>query len=163
MVKKLIFIAFLTTFAIASASAQTKVDKYIGTWKMVSQPKNSKLTMITFNVSVEGGAFKVEKTTEYTVNGKDSVSTVIYSYKLNGETSTTLLSRMNDYASIYLRYLPDDRLLLGYDYNSNRVDQNLVSFSSSAREYWSLSGDGKTLTVSNRKYSDSSKFGFAKQ
>ena len=160
--KKLIFAVMFTIFAIASVSAQTKVDKYLGTWKMVSQPKNSKLNMITLNVSVADEMLKVEKITEYTVNGKDSSSTVIYSYKLNGGTSTSLPFQSVS-ASTYLRYQADGRLRLGYDWNNTAVNQNPLAFNSSTREYWSLSGDAKSLTIVYNSNRPSMGFVFAKQ
>ncbi len=162
MLKKLFFAIALVSFAAFSAAAQTKVDKYLGTWKMIGQPKGSKLKMITLNVSVADEMFKVERTTEYVVNGKAHSSTVIYSYKLNGGTSTSLPFQGVS-ASTYLRYLADGKLQLGYDWNSTNVNQDPLAFNTSVREYWSLSSDGKTLTVSSRKYFDSSNFVFAKQ
>jgi hypothetical protein len=162
MLKKLVFASILTIFAIGSAAAQTKVDKYLGTWKMISQPKNSKLNLITLNVSVADEMLKVEKITEYTVNDEDRSSTVIYSYKLNGGTSTSLPFQGVS-ASTYLRYRADGRLRLGYDWNTTTVSQDPLAFNSSTREYWSLSGDGKTLTIFYNSNRPSAEFVFAKQ
>lgn len=164
MLKKLAFVIALGVFAVASVAAQTKVDKYLGTWKMIGQPKGSKFKMVTLNVSVDADVFKVEKITETMRNDKDYSWTTIYTYKLSGATSAFLQSKQNDFSSTYLRYLADDRLRLVYNYNVNNVDLESLESTSSVREDWSLSGDGRSLTVDILNFNRSStRFVYAKQ
>lgn len=163
MLKKLSFILALGVFVVASVSAQTKVDKFLGTWKLTSQPKKTKY-MVTLNVSVDSETFKVDKFTETMRDDKDYSWTTIYSYKLSGATSAFLQSKQNDFSSTYMRYLSDDRLRLVYNYNVNNVNLESLESNTSIREDWSLSSDGKTLTVDVLNFNRSStKFVYAKQ
>ena len=159
MLKKLTFALALGVFAFAfSVSAQTKVDQYLGTWKMVSQPKDSKYKMITLNVSVDGDAFKVERIIEEVRDGKDVSSTTISSWKLSG-ASSTLLNPLGDFSTTYMSYLRNGKLRFGNIYSPVNVNQDPLQFNPSIREDWSLSSDGRTLTVGSR----SRKFVYAKQ
>jgi hypothetical protein len=164
MLKKLVFALTLAVFAATSVSAQTKVDQYLGTWKLTSQPKNSKFKMVTLNVSVEGDAFEVEKISDTVKDGKDYSWTTIYSYKLSGATSAYLPSKRNDFASTYMRYMSDGKLRLVYNYNASSVDLESLESNSSIREDWSLSSDGRTLTVDLLNYNRAStRFVYTKQ
>ena len=142
----------LTIFAIVSASAQTKVDNYLGTWKLTSQKKNSDLKMITLNVSVADEMFKIEQITDDVRDGKDRSWTVNYLYKLNGGTLTFFPGKMSERASTYLQYPSDGKLRLFVDWGSN-----------STREDWRLSDNGKTLTIDTRKYGYTVRSVYAKQ
>jgi hypothetical protein len=152
MLKKLFFVALLTTFAIVSASAQTKVDKYLGTWKLTNPPKNSKLKTITLNVSVDGELLKIEKITDEIRDGKDYSTTIINPYKLSGGTLTFFPGKMSEPGSTYLQYPSDGKLRLFLEWGVMTT-----------REDWSLSGDDKTLTAQSRRYGSSMKFVYAKQ
>lgn len=162
MLKKLAFAIALVSFAAFAATAQTKVDKYLGTWKLVIQPKTS-YKSVTLNVSIDGEAFKVEKIAEYNRYGKLYSGTTIFSYKLSGATAAFLQSQQNGYSSTYLQYLSKERLRLVYTYKN--ADINREEYSDlSVREDWSLSSDGKTLTVDVLNFNRSStKFVYTKQ
>lgn len=160
MMKKMIFAALFAVFAVVSVSAQTKVDQYLGTWKMVSQPKKWKIKMMILNVSVADEMFKIEKITDDVRDGKDIASTVIYSYKLSGGTST-FLPITSTVGTTYLRYKSDGKLRLFQTYDAGNPES--LGSVLNVREDWSLSSDGRTLSVEIRRYSDSLKFVFAKQ
>lgn len=161
MLKKLIFALALGIFAIAPVSAQTKVDKYLGTWNMVSQPKGSKYKMVTLTVSVDSDALKVEKLSEDVRNGKENSWTTIYSYKLSGATSAYLPST-SSFGSTYMSYLSNGKLRLVYNYDAGRFDLESLASNSGTREDWSLSDDGKTLTVDVLTFGRSQKFVYSK-
>lgn len=137
MIRKLISIGFLIALAGVSAFAQEKQPNFSGTWKMnvsksdfgVLGGPDSRTDVITHKdlaitdeVTAEGAQGKQQYTVKYTTDGKECIN------QINGrEVKSTL--KWDGKTLVITSHLV---------FNDNDVD---------ARGTWSLSEDGKTLTI----------------
>lgn len=144
MLKKLFCAALLSGLAAFSVFAQSKAGNFLGTWKLTEikgSMKNSTIDSMVLNISQTGDEIKIEKITQgvyldkpysltrtelYALNGSDSVSVV------GGLTGGTQTNRM--------RLLAPDKLRFDSTLNQDRARTSI-------REFWSVSDDGKTLTI----------------
>lgn len=137
MIRKLISIGFLIALGAVSTMAQKQPD-FSGTWKLnVSKSDfgvlggpdsrtdiiTHKEPSITSEVSAEGAQGKQQFTIKYTTDGKEVTN------QINGREVKSTLKW--DGSTLVITS--------SFNYNDNPVD---------ARATWSLSADGKTLTIS---------------
>ena len=161
MLKRLFFVTLLGVFAILSVSAQNGADNFTGTWKSTKLEglvKDNNVQSITLNVTQTGGDFQIEQTTQVLYEKKSYSRTQSSSYKVDGSTSTDLrggqpLGALNR----YMKFQSSNKLMLRYNIQTDGNGEV------GATEFWTLSGDGKTLTVELRARYGFSKITYSKQ
>ena len=144
MMKKMFLAALFGALAMVSVSAQNQVDNFLGTWKLSrieGAPKNSTVKSIVLNISQTGAVINVERNTLGIYNNQNYSKTDPGSFDLSGASSVNIIGgKFGGTVRNEVRFLADDKL---------RFDSILERDNStvSARELWTVSGDGKTLTV----------------
>ncbi len=159
MKKKLILASvFLLILTVSAAVAQRKADNFLGKWKL--EPANKwaekwRIESMTIVVTEENNDLIVEKISKSSVNAFSNVNRI--NYKVNGGTITTVIGGFfGGYETRRLRFVKDNRLqfLLSY-----QRDWDVTS----SRETWTISEDGKTLTVNHQTKYISTKTIFTKE
>ena len=166
MLKKLVFAVVLVSFAAFSAAAQTKVDRYLGTWKMTKIEgylKGTTIKSMVMSVSEVGGEFKIVNETAGVSANKQSYSTTRTSaYKVNGASTTNIIpGQFGGVVVSYLDFTGKNKLRLRNTVQKTEEGRQVIPFGST--EYWTVSDDGKTLTVEIRTAYNSSKAIFVKE
>jgi hypothetical protein len=155
MLKKIFMVALFGALAVVSVSAQTRVDNFTGTWKstkLEGSIKDHNVQSLTLNVTQAAGDLQIEQTTQAVYQKRDYSRTQSSSYKLDGSTSTDLRGGQSLGAlNRYLKVTGADKLMLRYNIQTDGNGEVGTT------EFWTLSDDGKTLTVELR-----AKYGFSK-
>jgi hypothetical protein len=150
MLKKSFYALVIGVFAVMTVSAQAKVDKFIGTWqltKVEGSGKSSNLKSMILNVSQSGGELKIERDTQSSAPVQNNAVTTNNSltqtnlFKINGNDSFSVISgQFGGRVRSQMRFLSADKLRF-----DTEVDKDFTVTNS--RELWTVSSDGKTLTV----------------
>jgi ABC-type transport system substrate-binding protein len=146
LTKKLIFAALLGIFAIGSVSAQSKIDNFLGVWKMIETEgagSSSTVKSLTLNVSQTGDEIVIDRTAGGVYNNQAYSNTLSSSYKLSGATTTQLVGgRFGGTVQGYMEFFNPHKLRFRAEFQTElrKIDRNV-------REDWTLSDDGKTLTI----------------
>lgn len=161
MARKLILLAFSLALFVSASFAQQKSANFLGTWKLAESENNSKAGKTTITVTETGKDLIIERNHQKAGNAETySFKT---SYKISGATTTKLIAGQFGGVEITsLRFLKDNKLQL---LKTMRTDPDLqtVVGSTPSRETWTLSEDGKTLTVKIVARYASSKMVFVKE
>lgn len=159
--KKVFFVALLSVFAFLSVSAQNKADNFAGTWKSTKiegAAKNNYVQSITLKVAQAGDDFRIEQTMQAVYEQKDYSRTQASSYKLSGESSTDLRGGQSIGAlTRYMKFVGSNKLMLRYGIQTDSNGEVGTT------ETWTLSNDGKALTVEIRAKYGTSKITYSKQ
>ena len=144
MTRKLVFLFALSLiFTVSTAFAQQRSKNFLGTWKLAETGNDSVkkrgTESMTINVTEDGDFLVVEKIGK----GTDNIysSTTKTNFKINGNPITTVSGGfLRGFESRRLRFEKDNKLqfLMSTYYD---LDRRLT------REIWTVSKDGKTLTV----------------
>jgi len=144
MLKKLFIAVLFGAFAVASISAQKNVDNFVGTWKLTKTeglPKTSTVQKVTLDISQTADAIRIERTSEGVNNNQKYSFNNIESFDVKNGTSVSLVAgQFGGTLKNQLRVLAANRLRF-----DSVLDRDLTTVS--AREIWTLSSDGKTLTI----------------
>lgn len=155
MLKKLFFVTLLSVFVVLSVSAQKAADNFTGTWKstkLEGSVKDNNVQSLTLNVTQANGDLRIEQTTQAVYQKKDYSRTQSSSYRLDGSVSTDLRGgQLLGALNRYLKVTGSDKLMLRYNIQTDADGEVGTT------EFWTLSEDGKTLTVELR-----AKYGFSK-
>ena len=149
--KKMLFVALFSMFAIVSVAAQKNADNFVGTWKLTKTeglPKTSTVRKMTLDISQTGGAIRIARITEGVTNNQTYSTAATESFDVKGGSSVSLVAgQFGGTLKNRLRVLAANRLRF-----DSVLDRDLTIVST--REIWTLSSDGKTLTVETfSKYS----------
>lgn len=160
MKKKLVFVSiFLLILTVSATFAQRKADNFLGKWKLAETgnkwAEKSRIESMTIVVTEENNDLIIEKMSKSSANAFSNVSRV--NYKINGDTITTVIGGLSGgVESRRLRFVKDHRLQFLWSYHR---DLDLVS----NRETWTISEDGKTLTVNHQSKYTFTKMIFTKE
>ena len=159
MLKKNFIAALFGAFMVISVSAQSKsADNFLGTWKLTKVEgagKSWNLKSMTLNVSQTGDEFRIERDTQSAATiqnnavTQNNLFTQTSSYKINGDDSVSVLAgQFGGTVRSQMRFLSASKLRL-----DTKLDKDFNV--TNARELWTVSSDGKTLTIeaSSRFYS----------
>lgn len=137
MIRRILLLTFLLALPLVSGFAQQKTD-YSGTWKLdvaksdfgVLPGPTTRTDVITYkepsitdHVTTDGAQGKLDYTINYSTDGKESTNTI-------GEWATKSTAKWDG-----------SNLVIDTKLKINDADVDVVST-------WTLSADGKTLTVS---------------
>ena len=159
--KKLVLATFFITLAVFSASAQKSVDNFLGNWKstkLEGAVKSNAVQTVTLNVTQAAGNFKIERTTQGVYDKKDYSYTQTSAYKIDGSSATALVDGSIRILTSYMKITAPNKLMLRYNIETDTSATGLGD-----TEQWTLSADGRTLTVEWRGRYGSSKTVFTKQ
>ncbi len=163
--KKLLIVVLFSIFVVLPVSAQSRVDKFLGNWKMTkieSGAKDSTVNSLTMNVSLDGKEIKINQTAQGVNDGKDYNDTINSSYRLNGAASTQPAG--GQFGGTLIRYMTvhtPGKIEFSLGLRSDSSPSSPVGMV--AVELWTLSDDAKTLTIESRTRHSSSKTIFSKQ
>ena len=137
--KKLFFVTLLSIFMAFSSFAQSKVDRFLGNWNLTQAKDISKIKSYTYNVSQTNGELKIERNIQ-NVNSQNEYSDTKL-YKNEGSVSFKLVAdQLGGVSETKMRVINPLKI---------RFDRTNTTKNRFARywEVWSLSKDGKTLTI----------------
>lgn len=146
MKKNVILTAIFTLFLMVSANfAQDKTSDYLGSWtldtsksklgKMISKGIKSQ----TLNIKQDGSNFIIETNTQSA--STDKPATVTDVYRTTESVKTSLVGgRFGGVTTQSLQFRKKNKLELRSELSSDNL-------SMSVKDTWSLSEDGKTLTI----------------
>lgn len=144
MLKKLFMVALFGALAVVSVAGQSKADNFLGTWTLTKTegfPKTSTVQKVTLDISKTADAIKIERTSEG-VNNNQKYSVVLSeSFNIKSGSSVSLVAgQFGGTLKNRMRVLTADRLRF-----DSSLERDLTTVSE--REIWTLSNDGKTLTI----------------
>jgi len=163
--KKMFFAVLFGIFAAISISAQSKVDNFLGTWKMTKiegGTEYSTIKSISMNVSLDGKELKIAQTMQGVNNNKAYTDTSNTSYKLNGAAVTEPAG--GRFGGILIRYMTihaPDKLEFTLGLKNDPSPSNIVGMV--AVQLWTLSDDAKILTIETQTRHTKSIIIFSKQ
>lgn len=157
--KKLLFAFLFAAVAIVSASAQ---DAFVGRWtrtKVEGTGAVSAVTDLQIAISKTGNELKFERKSSGMNGNKPFTNTITQSFKIKGGDSAKLIpGRFGGVMIERFTVHNPSRIEIGTTFNADNEQMNRTS-----REFWTLSNDGKTLTVEYRNDFASTTMVFTKQ
>lgn len=137
--RRVLFVALFCIFAIVSVSAQSKADNFIGNWQMTSMKGSFNDSPIpTFYLDITRSGDKIKIVDSRSPN-KNQVATKTYEFSIDGD-NLVYLNKVG---------LGSSAANIEADFVSNNKLRILKSnyYTSDVREIWTISKDGKTLTI----------------
>lgn len=149
--------AIVTIFLTASTIfAQQKTGNFLGTWKLAetnNRTNELNIKSMTITVTETDKDLIIERNTQKSDIGFSSKNI----YKTSGATTTSLVGgRFGGLETQFLRFVKNNKLELLWAFQGERDGR-------SSREIWTVSEDGKTLTVLQKGAYISGKLVFTKQ
>jgi hypothetical protein len=157
MKKNVILMAIITIFLTASTIfAQQKTGNFLGTWKLAETnnwTNELNIKSMTITVTETDKDLIIERNTQ-----KPDISFSAKNiYKTSGATTTSLVGgRLGGLETQFLRFVKDNKLELLWGFQGEKDGW-------SNREIWTVSENGKTLTVLQKSQYVSGKLVFTKQ
>jgi hypothetical protein len=144
MMKKSVLALMLGIFAVISVSAQSRASNFLGAWKLAKIEGDTKklgILSVDLNVSQAGDEIRIERNSQVVFNKRRFSRSQSDSYKSDGKVSVSLSGGITGgQMHSQLRLLAADKLRFDISFDGDYGDEE-------NREIWSLSDDGKTLTV----------------
>lgn len=154
MKRKIILLFALSL--ILTASTAFAQQNFLGTWKLAETnnwTNELNIKSMTITVTETGKDLIIERSTQKTDISFSSKDV----YKTSGATTTALVGgRFGGLETQFLRFVKDNKLELLWRFEAERDGR-------SNREIWTISEDGKTLTVLQQSRYLSGKLVFTKQ
>lgn len=139
--KRVGFLLLITLFlSVSTIFAQQKSANFLGVWKLVKSESKRANKSLTLSVTQTGNDLVIERSSPQ-VNSTNTSLPLTETYKVTESAKVSLASgRFGGVVSQQLRFFNEHKLQLLSEANSD-------NFTTSIRETWVLSEDGKTLTI----------------
>jgi hypothetical protein len=142
--KKMFFVTFIGLLFVFSVSAQNSVDSFSGSWKVVKHSFDTPIpnAIVTINIVQTGSDVKLEQIWKNNDTKAESNKTLLFK---NNIQTRQIGGSPGKIEKSQIRLLNSKKF-----YINTITENNLNSRSEEIRETWSISDDGKFLTISRK-------------